>query len=162
MATSAINTDITKIIQTEGGFSNDPTDPGGRTFEGIDERSNPDAWKNGQPTPEQVRAIYLSKYVQGPGFDKIPNVKLQFQLIDFGVNSGPSVAISKLQSILQVPVDGVLGPQTLDALTKADPTPVNNQLVIARIKMIAGIVARNPSQVKFLVGWVNRASEFLV
>ena len=155
---------ISNIISQEGGFVNDPNDHGNRTIFGISEKANPDAWRNGPPTQEQARQIYINKYVKGPGFDKVYDTHLQAQLVDFGVNSGPGIAVQKLQEILHVAVDGVLGPATLAAVEKVlltDATALNNQLVAARIKMICKIVQRDPSQVKFLLGWCSRSLEFM-
>jgi lysozyme family protein len=151
---------IGDIIKREGGLVNDKDDLGGPTFEGISKVANPGAWASGQPTQAEVRAIYEQKYLKGPGFDKITDKQLQVQLIDFGVNSGPMVAIQKLQDILHVTVDGVLGPETLAAL--AANQDINNLLVAARIRMIGKIVSKNPSQVKFLSGWLERSLEFLI
>jgi lysozyme family protein len=161
MPTDNINQDITREEKIEGGLVNDPADPGGRTFMGISEKSNPDLWTNGPPSEPQVRARYLSRYVQGPGFDKVSDPTLQAQLIDFGVNSGPAIAIQKLQVILGVAVDGVLGPGSLQSLSRGNPRDINNRLVVARCKMIATLVQKNPSQLKFLGGWLDRALQFL-
>jgi len=145
----------------EGPPTNDPSDKGGATAYGISKAANPEAWADGKVTEEEARAIFETKYVKAPGFDKITDPKLQAQLIDYGFNSGPAVAIMKLQAILKVPADGSLGPQTLDALAKADPKEINKQLVIARMKMLCKIVQKDISQLKFLGGWAERALSFL-
>jgi len=160
-----INSIIDGVIEREGGSkaTNDPKDGGGRTQFGISEKANPQAWSDGKVTEEEARQIYLQKYVIGPGFHLIPpsHSKVQAQLIDFGVNSGPILAIQKLQAILNVKVDGVLGKGTLEALSKSDPRDLNNRLVSERLKMIGRVVSKNPSQLKFLSGWISRACEFL-
>jgi len=142
-------------------ISNDPADKGGRTAYGISEKANPDLWKDGPPTEAQSRERYEQRYIRYPGFDKITDKQLQSQLIDFGVNSGPGIAVKKLQEILQVEVDGVLGPETLGALEKCHPEDINNLLVGARVRMIGKIVSKNPSQLKWLNGWLARAVEWL-
>lgn len=154
---------ITDIIVREGGSvtTNDPTDPGGRTQYGISEKSNPLAWVDNKVTEAEARAIYLQKYVIGPGFHHITDSHLQAQLVDFGVNSGPQLVIMKLQEILHVAIDGILGPQTLAAIAIVSPAVLNNAIVAARVKMIGRIIVRNPSQIKYLNGWLNRALEFL-
>jgi len=153
---------ITNVIAREGPPTNDPVDRGGRTAFGISERANPEAWKDGKVTEEEARGIYEAKYVKGPRFDQVSDPHLQAQLIDFGVTSGPLVAIQKLQDILGVKPDGVLGPITLTALAKAQVDTVNNALVAARLRMICRIVQKNPSQVRFLYGWCDRALQWMV
>jgi lysozyme family protein len=160
--TDTIDKEINDILQREGGFVNNPDDKGGPTAFGISKKANPDAWVNGPPTIDQAREIYKRKYVFGPGFDKITDEKLQAQLVDYGVNSGPMIAIQKLQQIVGVKVDGVLGPKTLAAVAMFQPRDVSNHLAVLRVKMIGNIVSRNPSQLKFLNGWISRACEFIV
>ena len=154
---------IDDIIKREGGSieTNNPKDKGGRTKYGISERSNPQAWADGTITLDEARAIYTAKYLKGPGFDRITDQKLQAQLVDFGVTSGPAIAITKLQAVLKVEQDGVLGPKTLAAIEAADPAILSNKLALERVKMIGRIVAKNPSQATFLNGWLNRAIEFI-
>jgi lysozyme family protein len=158
----SISDTIGDVIRREGADSNDPLDAGGRTSKGISEKSNPEAWKDGIVTEAEARAIYESKYLRGPGFDKVQDEHLRDQLVDFGVNSGPAIAIQKLQEILNVKVDGVLGPVTLEALSTQNPIVINNLLVIARIKLIGRIISKAPTQVRFINGWLARACEFLV
>ena len=156
---------ISDVLDREGGpvVVNDPADTGGRTQYGISERSHPEAWTDGQVTEKEAREIYLRKYVVGPGFHRIPPayIKLQAQLIDYGVNSGPAIATQKLQVILGVGVDGILGPQTIEAIILGDPRDLNNRLVRARVEMIARLVQKVPTNIKFLTGWLNRAMDFV-
>jgi len=153
---------ITDIIRREGPATDDPLDIGGRTAFGISETANPQAWADGRVTEAEARAIYERKYVNGPRFNKIQDPTLKAQLVDFGVNSGPLIAIMKLQFILGVDVDGVIGPQTLGVLDLLPAADVNNALMVERVKMIGRIVQRNPSQLKYLSGWLNRALDFMV
>lgn len=152
---------ITSILVAEGKPSANPLDAGGRTAFGIAERANPAAWLHGPPTEAEARALYAQKYVAGPGFTDLPT-PLQAQMVDFGVTSGPYIAISKLQAILRVPIDGRMGPATLGALATHDLRIVNNALVAARVRMIGKLVHGKPSQVTFLAGWLDRALQFLV
>jgi lysozyme family protein len=154
--------EIDRLLQREGGYTNNPNDRGGETDMGITRRDHPEAWADGKVTRDEARAIYEKKYVEGPGFGKLAPSPLREQLIDFGANSGPAIAIMKLQEILGVEADGVFGPQTLAALAMVEMRPVNNLLVASRLRMLANLVAKRPAQVQFLRGWVNRALEFLV
>lgn len=156
---------VSDIIKKEGGFVNNPADAGGRTDKGISEKSNPAAWADGKVTEEEARAIYQRKYLEGPGFNKIKDKRLQSQLVDFGVTSGSYLVIQKLQSILGVPSDGILGPLTLsklEVLGENDTRKINNLLVAERVKMIGRIVKKDPSQLEFINGWISRCFEFLL
>jgi lysozyme family protein len=152
---------IGELLRREGGYVNNPSDKGGETKFGISKKAFPHLdIKN--LTLDQARAIYEQKYIAAPGFAQLAPSPLQTQLIDYGVNSGPAIAIMKLQEILGVATDGVLGPQTLAALARRELREVNNLLVASRLKMIANLTAKRPGQVQFLRGWVNRALEFLL
>lgn len=159
----SIDTIIGDVIKREGGATatNDPADPGGRTQFGISERANPGAWADGKVTEEEAREIYKKKYVFGPKFDKILDPGLQAHLIDWGVNSGPSIAIQALQRVLKVTVDGVLGKETFHALEQHNPILVNNAVLKERVLMLCRVVQKNPAQLKFLTGLVSRALEFI-
>mgnify|MGYP001569563028 CR=1 FL=1 len=156
---------ISAVIEDEGGskVTNDPKDKGGKTQYGISEASNPHTWVDGKVTEAEAREIYEQKYVRGPGFDKIPDShsKLRYQLVDFGVLSGPMLAIEKLQAILGVKVDGVLGVNTFAAVLQEDPKVINNKLMVERAKMVGRIVSKNPVQAKFISGWLNRILDFI-
>ncbi len=137
-------------------------DTGGRTQYGISERANPGAWADGKVTEEEAREIYERKYVKAPKFHLIPDEALRAHLVDFGVNSGPMIAIMKLQAIIGADVDGVIGPDTLSRLSQMPIELVRTQLVIARLKLIGRVVTKDPrNQLKMLNGWIARATEFL-
>lgn len=152
---------IDEILTAEGGFSDDPTDPGGRTDKGISEAAHPKAWEDGKVTTEEARAIYEDQYVKRPGFDQIPDTRLLHHLVDFGVTSGPTTAIRHLQTLLGVEVDGILGPETLQALSTVSLRDLSNHLMCSRLEMIGRILNRDKSQVRFALGWIRRAISFL-
>lgn len=157
-----VNSIISDVITREGGLETNPADKGGPTIYGISQKNNPEAWKNGPPTEAEARAIFFNKYVKGPGFEQITDPALQAQLVDFGINSGPALAIMKLQGVLGVTADGVLGPGTLAALAKTHPEDTSVALAKARVLMLCRIVQKKPSQLQFLEGWVDRALSFIV
>lgn len=153
------------VIRAEGGskVTNDPTDSGGRTQYGISERSHPAAWIDDKVTEEEAREIYRAKYVVGPHFDQIDDKQLQHLLVDWGVNSGPSIAIKNLQRAIGVEDDGVIGPATLSAIAGyADQRALTNKLVADRIRMIIRIVQRDKSQLRYLGGWTERTLSFII
>lgn len=95
----------------EGGYSNDPKDPGGETNFGISKRSYPHLDIKSL-TREQVRPIYRADFWGPAGCDVVPD-PLKYPLFDFAVNSGPKVAVRELQKRLGTQPDGIIGPKTL-------------------------------------------------
>lgn len=134
----------------------------GRTQFGISEAANPEAWADGRVTAQEARVLYETKYLTGPGFDKISNLRLRHLLVDFGVHSGPAVATTKLQEILGVEADGMLGPVTLAAIETAEPRLLVNKLAIARLQMLGRLISRQPRHAQDAAGWINRACQFLI
>lgn len=155
---------ISGVIAREGGakVTDDPLDRGGRTQFGISEASNPEAWKDGKVTEQEARDIYEAKYLILPGFNKIHDSRLMGQVVDFAVLSGPQLATMTLQSILGIPRDGVFGPVAALKTNQADPVQLNNRLMVERVKMIGRILARDPSQLKYASGWLDRILSFLL
>lgn len=151
---------IDKIIEREGKstFTNDPLDKGGRTQYGISEKSNPEAWVDGRVDYAEARRIYARKYLSP--FTGLESYPFYEHLVDFGVTSGPVLVVSKLQEIVGAAVDGRLGPETLDKVSKFKGH-LDVEIVKSRIKMIGRIVTKDPSQLKYLNGWLNRTLEFL-
>lgn len=151
---------IAKIIVREGGDreTNDPLDKGGRTKFGISEAANPDLWKNGPPTLEMAVKRYKERYCAG--FDQIQDASVAEFLIDWAVLSGRNAAIKGLQRAVGTKVDGMLGPHTIGE-TNRRVSGLVNKLVKERVLHVAAIVKADPSQVRFLKGWLNRALEFL-
>src|SRR3990167_323855 len=128
-----IDSIITDVLRREGWdkVTNDPSDLGGLTQFGLTKRDNPTEWADGKVTEAEARTRYRKKYVEWPRFDKIPAAysALQAQIIDYGVNSGPQLAIMKLQALIGAKIDGQLGPKSLAALLDHDPVKINNQLM---------------------------------
>lgn len=161
---------IDQIIQVEGGYVNDRHDRGSATKFGIT-AATLGAWRGlgGPASTEEVRQlsvheareIYREQYVKKPRFHLIADDALRSQLVDDGVLSGPRVAITSLQIALGVKPDGLLGPITVAAANAADAVSLRRDLAIARALRLARIVQRDPSQSRFIVGWLDRALGFL-
>lgn len=105
--------------EIEGGYSDDPNDPGGETIYGISKRAHPEAWVDGPPSKELARAIFMADYWRPLRCDELP-LPLALALFDTAVNSGQRRAVQMLQMALNdqevlsyLAVDGVLGPRTM-------------------------------------------------
>ncbi len=155
------------LIRREGGYVHDPADRGGPTKYGITQRTLR-AWR-GHPvipgdvramTQSEARAIYQRRYVDEPGFARLPD-PLRAQVVDDGVLSGPRQAVKNLQrAIGGVTVDGRLGPKTRAALRQQGVAAVHAQLIQVRAARIGRIVHRDPSQARFLTSWLARITAF--
>ena len=109
-----------RLIGHEGGYVNDPRDPGGETKFGISKRSYPAEDIKGL-TLDRAKAIYRRDFWGVAGCDAVPDA-MKFDLFDMAVNSGPVTAIKTLQRSAGVTPDGMLGPITLQALNST-PAP---------------------------------------
>ena len=102
-----------RLLGNEGGYSNDPRDPGGETNWGISKRSYSGVdIKN--LTQAQAKEIYLRDFWMVLGAAVHPAIK--FQVFDFAVNAGISTALRKLQLACGVADDGYWGPRSAAAL----------------------------------------------
>ena len=156
---------LDRVIEHEGGYVNDPKDLGGATNMGITAATLGNYRKLGRPcTPAEVKAmtrdeavaIYKQQYITGPRFDAIPDGNLKMIVVDTAVLFGPKRATEFLQKALGVNPDGDLGNITRTALAKANPKKVGNGVIAERIAYHKARVAKNPSQQRFLKGWLNR------
>jgi len=164
---------IDEIIRREGGAeeTNDPADSGGRTKYGISEHAHPEAWRDGDVSYPEARAIYEKVYVLSEKFNTIENVPLQHQVVDFGVPHGADTAARFLQQLVGVKVDGDIGPKTLEAIANYPagklfgvdvPGIVLLNLAFrdARILFDVTLAKKRPKDQKWVLGWVKRAQEF--
>jgi len=103
------------LLTQEGGYSNNPNDPGGETKYGISKRAYP-SLDIKSISVEQVRAIYLRDYWLAAKCDLVPR-GIDAMLFDAAVNHGVDAASKLLQFSAKVSVDGNIGPVTLNALT---------------------------------------------
>lgn len=115
------------VLQFEGGFVNNPKDPGGPTNLGVTQATL-SAFLARQAsiaevkalTPAKVAPIYKLKFWDHVSGDELPE-GIDLAVFDFGVHSGPERGIIELQRVLGLADDGKLGPVTLKAVNKVDP-----------------------------------------
>lgn len=158
------------IRKWEGGFVNDPIDRGGATNMGItiatwrqvgyDKDGDGDIDVQDMKRLdyndfERVLRIYWNRWKA----DQINSQSLANILVDWVWGSG-AWGIKIPQRILGLKQDGIVGPKTLGAVNSADPRKLFAQIYAARINFLEGIVHRNPSQARFILGWKNRLADF--
>jgi hypothetical protein len=97
---------LTLVLQSEGGYADDPRDPGGATNRGIT-RATLARWRGRPVSKAELRAlgraeaaaIYRALYWDALRGDDLP-AGLDIALFDYGVNSGPARAARTLQAVL--------------------------------------------------------------
>lgn len=174
---SHINKVLHNILKREGWptYTDHPVDRGGPTKGGItlatfrSWRGKHGSWGGAAVTKkhlqnlkeEEALAILKNRYVKCNGIDKVENPELQEQIIDDAVLSGPFLAVKDLQKTVNVVQDGIIGDKTLAAIELNNPIVVNRKLAVERSLRLARFVQKNPKQLVFLVGWLNRCLEFV-
>lgn len=175
-----------EIVGREGGFVNDPDDPGGATNHGVTihtmRRLGIDVNRDTRIDVRDVKAltrkqaveIYLKHYYEGPGIAALPEV-LQASVFDMYVNAGGN-AVKILQRLLTdmgypCDPDGAIGPQTIRAAQmayEAAPLHLADAYGIARRNYYYAIADKRPASRKFARrkdggkgGWIVRAEEFI-
>jgi lysozyme family protein len=149
---------LTLILAFEGGFANDPDDPGGRTNFGITQNVYDPTLKKDVKniTPDEVHRIYENNYWREGHCDAINTVNPNLATIHFDncVNCGVGGAARMLQDVLGVQVDGIIGKQTLAAIT-SEPKLITKYLE-RRKSYYDRIIANRPKSKKFRSSWYHR------
>ena len=151
-----------KLLEDEGGYVNDPKDPGGETKYGISKRSYPKVdIKN--LTVAQAKDIYYQVFwLTGP-YEQLHYEPLAEKVFNSAVNMGNSRAFRLLQEAVnqlggKLVLDGVLGPKSIATINAMDCAGVLTQFRIEQANYYHSLVARRPSLAKFLKGWLRRAA----
>ena len=134
---------IVKVLHHEGGYVNDPKDPGGETNFGIAKRSHPDVdIKN--LTEQKAKAIYKEHYWDRNKVEDLPE-DLRHIYFDMCVNQGRGRAVKIMQRAANAKgaglvVDGGMGPKTIGAMNGVELDRVRAY----RVKYYADLVTRKP------------------
>ena len=151
---SDFNLAIPVVLANEGGYINDPDDPGGETKYGISKASYPHL-DIANLTVAQATAIYLRDFWL---FNGLISQTVATKIFDSYVNERHD-AIKIAQRIVGAAVDGCYGPCTEDLINAANPFTF---LTAFRAELVAhyqAIVAANPNEAKFLKDWLRRANQ---
>lgn len=149
------------LMSHEGGFVNNPKDPGGMTNLGVTQRVW-EAWV-GHPvgekemralTPVIVAPMYKRKYWDKVSGDLLPS-GVDHAVFDFAVNSGPGQAAKILQRVLGVKQDGDIGLVTLEKALSIDSSKLIDDYNDARLAFLKSL----PAWVDFGNGWDNRVAK---
>ena len=175
-----------EIVRREGGFVNDPDDPGGATKHGVtlgtlqglkadlDGDGRIDVADVKALTPEKAAEIYVRHYYHAPRIDLLPE-PLRPSVFDMQVNAGAN-AIRILQRLmaafgLAIKDDGVIGPvtaRTVAQAMEAAPRHLVDAYGIARRNYYYRLADQRPASRKYARrrdggkgGWITRAEAFV-
>lgn len=183
MAIPTIEDILDEVLRSEGGFVEDPADPGGATNHGIslryargiglDNDGDGDTDRDDilRVTAEQARGLYSNDFWVRPGINRLPG-EIQPVMVDWAVNSGPPRPIMAMQRVInlarigfELDDDGVIGPKTRRAAEQAQSQMgpfFNNAIVDERIAFYRRLAEARPASQRFLRGWLPRAERFRV
>ena len=126
------------VLKSEGGYVNNPADPGGMTNLGVTKRVWEEYTGHGADekemrslTPEKVAPLYEQKYWR-PCYGEILPRGLDFVVFSMGVNAGPGRSVKLFQSAIGCVPDGVIGPATRSLILGSNSTTFISKFSEAR------------------------------
>jgi lysozyme family protein len=141
-----------RLIGNEGGYVNDPADPGGETNWGISKRSYPGIDIKAL-TREGAKRIYRADFWDR-GHMADYDGAIAFQVFDVAVNSGIETAVRMMQRAAGVADDGHIGPVTVAAVKAHSVTDMLLLIVAERLDFWTKLSTWD----KFGRGWARRAA----
>ena len=164
-------------MQSEGGYVNDPQDPGGETYKGIArkfnskwegwtdidtakrEKSFPANLENNTVLQEKIKAYYRSNYWDTLRGDEISDQQVAASIFDFAVNAGAVISAKLAQLTINEQPDGIIGPVTLLKINATDSHSFLALFALHKIARYVNICEQRPDSKKYFFGWVKRTVE---
>jgi len=161
---------VERLLEKEGGYVNDPNDPGGETMWGLSTRRYPELDIRSLSRDDASR-LYQRDF-WNPLYDRIETQALGTKLLELTVHlphgdtrpfyETDMTGVRLVQQALHVlghtvEVDGRFGPQTLLAVRLMNPHALLEAVKVQQVKHYAQLVAANQSLRPFLLGWLRRA-----
>lgn len=152
---------LAAVLVHEGGYVNDPVDPGGATNKGVTQAVY-DSWRvtHGQSVRSvrhieqaELLGIYKLRYWDQVRGDDLPS-GVDYAVFDYAVNSGVSRSSKYLQAVVGVAQDGKIGSQTIAAVKSLSAAIVIDRLCDKRLDFLRGL----GTFWRFGKGWTNRVS----
>ncbi len=162
-------------ILNEGGYVNDPADPGGETYKGIARKIHSkwtgwtivDIKKRQSDFPANldkddelqgmITDFYRITFWDKMKGDDITNQEIANSIFDFGVNAGLSTSASLAQMVVDTKADGVIGPISVQAINSFNAEHFLASFTLAKIARYVSIVKKRPVSRKYFYGWICRA-----
>lgn len=166
---------VNVVLEHEGGYSNDPDDPGGETNFGITQTDLEEHTKEFTSFPKDVKDLtrieaeyfYKTVYWDKYNYNAINSLPIATKLFDMSVNMGAHEAHELAQRALgycgysHLVVDGIIGGLTLGAINETclhgREEDLMNELINEAKWFYEHLVEEKPVLKKFLNGWLERA-----
>jgi len=153
---------LAHVLKSEGGWSDNPADPGGATMKGITFQVYKDWKRNPHLTKEDLKAItdqevsdlYNQLYWTKILGNDLPN-GVDYAVFDAAVNMGVGRASKLLQESVGVTADGVIGQGTMKAVYAANPQDILNKFSEEKTNFYQSLKTFQT----FGKGWLNRVAE---
>jgi lysozyme family protein len=155
---TSFDTAFADLIGNEGGYSNNPKDPGGETMFGVTARVARAHGYTGAMRDLPLsfaRAIAKAAYWDPYRCDEMP-AQVAFQVLDAAYNGGHPA--QWLQQAAGVTADGVIGPKTIAAVNAAEPAALCARFVAYRLQYLTDL----PTWPTFGRGWARRMAANLL
>ena len=152
------------LFQSEGGYTNDPNDHGGKTTWGITEgeaRSHGYTGDMRNLTQDFAKNIYWTDYYLANNLDKIKDERVALAILDIsvtgGIGRGIQLARRALKSMgVNIEENTKANQEFIDAVNSVDPLQFCHAYAQIQRAFYNSIVQHNETQRKFLKGWLNR------
>lgn len=149
------------VLKHEGGWVDDPHDPGGETNMGVTIGTWED-WVGHKVVPGSLKSLtvkdiaplYKVKYWDKVKGDQLPN-GVDYAVFDYAVLAGPSRATKTLQSCAGVNADGIIGPKTLAAVNSKNPVDLSRCICDNRLAFLKSL----PTWPRYGKGWSRRIAD---
>lgn len=163
------------MLTHEGGYGNDPDDPGGETYKGVARKINskwlgwhiidllkkqanfPANLEANSDLQQEVESFYEVQFWNRISGSLISEQAVANSIFDFAVNAGVVTSAILAQMVSGTKADGVIGPNSVEAINKVDSDHFLSAFTVAKIARYITIVKKRPSSKKYFYGWVLRA-----
>ena len=153
------DTAFTTLLGHEGGYVNDPQDPGGETRWGVTvavARAHGYVGDMRDFPQTAAKHIYRKAYWDSVRADELPPA-LRYAVFDAAVNSGPAQGVKWLQRAVGATDDGRIGPQTLAMARAAQPDFALRRMLAQRLTFMTDL----KNWPRHGRGWARRVADLM-
>lgn len=174
---------INIVLKNEGGYVNNPFDPGGPTKYGISRRflnsdyidselkKRIDINKDNFIDAEDIKSlkeedasyIYKKYWWDKYKYENIDSQKIANKIFDMAINMGPinshkiaQKSINDVNKEDKIKVDGIIGDKTLFSINRCEPIVLLDKIISYGKDYYNDLVKKNNNLSVFLKGWMNR------